>query len=191
MLRMMENGYRCLYLNSPAMVSGMRSSLASMGVNVASHVAQNKIILSSETVSANEDFNSEQMLQKLEDALDQALKDGYKGLWASGDMTWELGSEKNFEKLLEYEWKLEALFHKRKELNGVCQYHHDTLPNEVMRQGLLLHQTLYISDTLSRINPHHINASLSSEVKVANPLLDKMIAELCQSNVETKRILKP
>lgn len=187
----MENGYRCLYLNSPAMVSGMRSSLASMGVNVASHIAQNKIMLSSETVSANEDFNSEQMLQKLEDALDQALKDGYKGLWASGDMTWELGSEKNFEKLLEYEWKLEALFHKRKELNGVCQYHHDTLPNEVMRQGLLLHQTLYISDTLSRINPHHINASLSSEVQVANPVLDKMIAELCQSNVETKRILKP
>ncbi len=35
------------------------------------------------------------MLHKLEDALDQALSDGYKGLWATGDMTWEFGSEKN------------------------------------------------------------------------------------------------
>jgi hypothetical protein len=31
------------------------------------------------------------MMAKLEDAVTQALADGYKGLWATGDMGWEFG----------------------------------------------------------------------------------------------------
>ena len=85
------------------------------------------------------------MLQKLEDELDKALKEGYKGLWASGDMSWELGPEKNFEKLLEYEWKLEELFKRRKELHGICQYHYDTLSQQAVRRGLLMHSTVFIN----------------------------------------------
>jgi len=187
MLQMMNDGYRCVYMNSASMVAGMRSCLASMGVEVASLIAQKHLVLSSDPVSEDEDFDIAQMLQKLEDMLDQALKDGYKGLWASGDMTWELGSEKNFEKLLEYETKLEALFQKRKELHGICQYHYDTLPREVLRHGLLMHRAVYINETLSRLNPHYISSGIPSESTVANPLLDKMIVELCQSNYETSR----
>ena len=188
MHQMMMNGCRCLYMNSPAMVAGVRSSLAAIGVDVALEIAQSRLVVSSEpVVLEGDDFNIEQMLQKLEDALDEALKDGFKGLWASGDMTWELGSEKNFDKLLEYEWKLEALFKKRKELYGICQYHYDTLPQQAVRDGLLMHRTLFINETLSRLNPHYINSTLPSENGAASPILDKMIAELCQSNSETKR----
>ena len=186
-LQMMNDGYRCLYLNSPSMVAGMRSCLASLGVDVASLIAENSLVLSSEPVSENDDFDITLMLNKLEGALDQALKDGYKGLWASGDMTWELGSEKNFEKLVEYESKLEALFQKRKELQGICQYHCDTLPREVLRRGLLMHRTVFINETLSRLNPYHINSAMLSDNSAANPLLDHMITELCQSNYETNR----
>ena len=32
--------------------------------------------------------------------VNQALIDGYDGRWATGDMTWELGNEKNFGKLM-------------------------------------------------------------------------------------------
>jgi len=187
MLRMMGNGYRCLYMNSVAMVEAMKSCLISMGVDVAFHLAEAHLLLSSEAVSTGEDFDIDRMLQKLEAELDQALKDGYKGLWASGDMTWELGSYKNFDKLVEYEWKLEALFQNRKELHGICQYHQDTLPVEAMRTGLLSHRTVFINDTLSRVNPHYINSALSSGNAAVNALLDKMIAELCRSNSEMPR----
>lgn len=187
MHRMMASGYRCLYMNSPQMVAGVRSSLAAMGVDVALEIAETRLVVSSEPVLEGDDFNVEQMLQKLEDALDQALKDGFKGLWASGDMTWEFGPEKNFEKLLEYEWKLEALFKKRKELHGICQYHCDTLPRQAVRDGLLAHHTVFINETLSRLNPHYINSKLPSEKMAATLVLDKMIAELCQSNSETRR----
>lgn len=187
MLQMMQEGYRCLYLNSPSMVAGMRSCLASMGVDVALLITKKRLVLSSEPVSANGDFDIAHMLLKLENALNQALNDGCKGLWASGDMTWEFGPERNFKKLLEYESKLEALFQKRKELHGICQYHCDTLPQEVLRQGLLTHRTVFINETLSRLNPHFISSRVLSESMDANHLLDEMIAELCQSSYETSR----
>jgi hypothetical protein len=185
MCSMMEEGFRCLYLNSAPMIAGIRSSLASMGVDVPIAIAEGRLVLSSEPVAVNDNFNIDDMLQKLENAVDEALKDGYKGLWASGDMTWELGSQKNFEKVMEYEWKLEELFQKRKELRGICQYHHDTLPRDTVATALVTHKMVFINETLSRLNPHYCDPKLSPDIK--DRLLDKTIAALCESNSEINR----
>jgi hypothetical protein len=161
--RKLNEGDRCLYLNSRPMVSGLRSCLAAIGTDVVSDVAKARLVLSSEdAVTADGVFDADLMLAKLEDALDQALSDGYEGLWATGDMTWEFGSEKNFAKLMEYEYGLEELMQKRPELSGVCQYHQDTLPREVTRQALLTHRMLFINDTLSRVNPSYVPSGLST-----------------------------
>src|SRR6478752_4939357 len=95
----LNEGYRCLYLNSAPMVAGMRSTLAAMGMDVTYEIAKARLVLSSEPVSSGNEFDCEMMLGKLEDFLDQALNDGYKGLWATGDMTWEFGPSKDFSKL--------------------------------------------------------------------------------------------
>jgi hypothetical protein len=174
----LDDGYRCLYLNSAPMVAGLRSTLAAGGIDVASETAKSRLILSSEPVSVGE-FNSEAMLEKLEQALDHAIRDGYKGLWASGDMTWEFGARKDFSKLLEYELALEKLFRERKELCGICQYHQDTLPRDAMRQSLLVHPGIVISDTLSRINPHYLTFSWPAERDTTDKL-DEVIATLCR-----------
>jgi hypothetical protein len=105
------------------------------------------------------------MLALLDNAIDEALRDGFSGLWATGDMTWEFGNEKNFVKLLEYERGLEELFEKHVSLSGVCQYHTDTLPIGVVEQGLHIHRGVFVNETLSRINPHF----LSHEALAARP----------------------
>lgn len=179
--RKLNEGYRCLYLNSPPMVAGMRSYLSAKGIDVANEIAKGRLILSSEpTTLADGGFDVALMLNKLEETLDQALKDGCKGLWATGDMTWEFGSEKNLEKLAEYEWRLEELIRKREGLCGICQYHQDTLPREAARRGLLTHRTIFINETLSRINPHYVSSKLLSGLLANSGELDQTITELCQ-----------
>ena len=80
---------RCLYLNSSPMVAGIRSYLSAAGVDVAHEVAKASLVLSSDTQQrATGSFNIDRMMDLLEDALHQALNDGYDGLWASGDMSW-------------------------------------------------------------------------------------------------------
>jgi hypothetical protein len=174
--RKLKEGYRCLYLNSAPMVAGMCSTLAAIGVDVESELSKTSIILSSDT---GEEFNGDVMLAKLEDSLNQAMKDGFKGLWASGDMTFEFGPRKDFSKLLEYELKLEELFHRRKELCGVCQYHLDTLPMNAMRQSLLVHSNIVINETLTIINPHYMKSSWPTDLSTSNKL-DEMITNICK-----------
>jgi hypothetical protein len=96
------------------------------------------------------------MIDTLEGAVNQAIVDGYKGLWATGDMSWEFGHQRDFSKLLDYERELENLFSKYPALGGICQYHVDTLPREAVEQGLMAHQALFINDTLSRLNPDYV-----------------------------------
>src|ERR1700734_407877 len=93
----LEANYRCLYLNSPPMVAGIRSYLAADGLDVVQEVKNGSLVLSSDSGHLVDGvFDPARMLAMLADAVNDALAHGYAGLWATGDMTWELGSEKNF-----------------------------------------------------------------------------------------------
>lgn len=152
----LKANHRCLYLNSPPMVAGMRSHLAALGLEPREHIERGALILSSDhghLVDGKFDVN--RMLQLLEDAVKQALREGYDGLWAAGDMTWEFGNESNFTKLLEYERKLERFMQRTPALSGVCLYHCDTLPPHVIRTAWATHTSVYVNATLSRLNSRY------------------------------------
>jgi hypothetical protein len=185
-LRLDEN-FRCLYLNSPTMVAGIRSYLYVTGVDVGYEEAKGSLILSSDQSHIKKGhFDADLVLQMLEDSMNQALSDGYQGLWATGDMTWEMGPDRNLEKLLDYEWQLEKLFQKHSTLSGICQYHADTLSREIVCNGLLHHPALFINDTLARINPHYIpaDAPRKPEPAALTPELRHTIHNLCALQIE-------
>ena len=180
--RKLNENFRCLYLNSPVMVAGIRCYLAAAGVDVTQELEKTNLVLSSEQSHlVKGHFDVGQMMHALEEALGQALRDGYAGLWATGDMTWELGPEGDFSKLLEYEWRLEEFFRTHPALGGICQYHADTLPREVLRQGLLTHPSIFENETLSRINPHYLRSDLYSDEAITNPHLSPTINHLCKT----------
>ena len=139
------------------MVAGMRSYMYAGGVEVAREVGKGSLVLSSDQGHLVDGlFDVDLMLRSLEEAVEQASRDGYLGLWVTGDMTWEFGSSKEMAKLLDYEWKLEELFQRQPTLCGICQYHVETLPSEAVRQGLISHPSIFINETLSRINPNYV-----------------------------------
>lgn len=147
---------RCLYLNSPAMVAQMRAALIAAGLNPAMEIKKGSLLLASDQNHLVEGrFNVDKMMDMLNTALQQALADGYAGLWATGDMAWEFGSEKNFAKLFEYEQRLEIFMKQNPELSGVCQYHRDNIPLEALETAIRVHPAIYVNDTLSRINPDY------------------------------------
>jgi hypothetical protein len=125
-------------------------------------------------------FDVDGMIDNLANALRQALSDGYAGLWASGDMTWEMGPDKDFSRLLEYEQRLEEFFQAHPEMSGLCQYHASTLPSEALRHGLLGHRSLFINDTLSLLNPHY-QAAASAAAVLPHPALDSIVMRLCHA----------
>jgi hypothetical protein len=175
----LDENFRCLYLNSPTMVAGMRSYLAALDVDVTAAAQQGRLVLSSETaVSADGAFDAAVMIARLDAAVTQAVEEGYAGLFATGDLTWEFGPRHDFSALLQYEWELERLFRKHPVLCGVCQYHADTLPRDALRQGLVSHPKLFINETLSVINKFHAGNAQDAALAAQNPQLDAELAKL-------------
>jgi MEDS: MEthanogen/methylotroph, DcmR Sensory domain len=152
----LKTNHRCLFLHNAAMVAGMRSYLFAAGVDVNHELSRGALILSSDQRHLVDGrFDVDSMLALLARAVDQALQDGYAGLWATGDMTWEFGPCRNFDKLVEYEQGLEGLFHSYPALAGICQYQEDTLPQQVIQDARNLHQYVYVNETLSKIKAHY------------------------------------
>ncbi|HKU51372.1 MAG TPA: MEDS domain-containing protein, partial [Nitrospira sp.] len=127
----------------------------------------------------NGGFDIDRMLGSLNDAVSLAVAEGYQGLWATGDMSWEFGPKRDFSKLLEYEWGLEELFEKQQALSGICQYHTDTLPRAMVRQGLLTHRGIFINETLSRLNSHYVRRESFTTPLQAPADIDNTIDRLC------------
>jgi len=100
------------------------------------------------------------------------------GLWATGDMTWELGSRKNFEKLMEYEVGLEEMFRSHPALSGVCQYHQETLPEQALPVALSTHPAVYINETLTRMNPFYSSAGSALAAESSIPGLKLRLDQL-------------
>ena len=158
--RRLEDNYRCLYLNSPTMVEGIRAYLTSSGLNVSEAVVEGRLILSSGLDHLiDESFDPQHMLSLLKAAHDNALKDGFAGLFATGDMAWEFGATADYSKLEAYERSLELFIQAHPTMCGVCQYHADILPGEALQSGLAMHPGIYENETLSRINPRYVPAA--------------------------------
>jgi hypothetical protein len=171
--------YRCLYLNSPPMVDAMRDALAAVGVDVAGEEKKTGLVLSSDQGHLLQGhFSIDRMMDLLADALAQALLNGFQGLWATGDMTWQFGPRGDEDKLLDYEWRLEEFFRHNPGLCGVCQYHIDTLPPTIVREGLISHPALFINETLLRVNAHYVSPEVFSPATLQDPALDNAINEL-------------
>lgn len=70
----LQEDSRCLYLNSPPMVTGLRSYLFAQGVDVPKEIDKGSLVLSSATghlMSGR--FDTDRIFALLNDAMDQAL----------------------------------------------------------------------------------------------------------------------
>ena len=155
----LKRRHRCIYLNSAPMVAGMGSYLAAAGVDVDQEVRESNLILSSERPHlANDRFDVDGMLESLRSELERALREGYAGLWATGDMTWEMGPDQDVAKLAEYERRLDEFLRTHPQMGGICQYHANTLQKEVVDQAMRVHPAFFINETLSILNPQFSQA---------------------------------
>ena len=159
----LRNNWRCLYLGSPEMVRMVDSALAAEGIDAASELEKGALVLSSERSHlADGSFEPGLIIDMLCALIDRAVQDGFNGLCATGDMKWELGKNKNFDRLLEYEARLEQIF-REKPLRGICQYHRDLVPTQAVHQALVTHQTTYIDGMLNRDNLFYVPPELLLE----------------------------
>jgi hypothetical protein len=73
----------------------------------------------------------------------------------------------------------------RPEIGGICQYHANTLPRTVLREGLLTHRGIFLNETLTQINPHYLPPESFSLQAFRCAEIDSALDLLCSSSHAT------
>jgi hypothetical protein len=155
----LDHDHRCMYFNSPEMVASLRWQMETLEVDVQRELESGRLVLTSERSHLrNGLFDMDIMFRLLEEAFHGAMKDGYAGLWTSGDIGWEFGSGQDLSKLREYELKLDDFFAVHPEYGGVCQYHGPSLPSLAIQDAFHTHPTLFVTESLSMSNSRYRNS---------------------------------
>ncbi|MGC4095695.1 MAG: MEDS domain-containing protein [Nitrospira sp.] len=158
----LERNERCVYVGDDDSIGQIRSGLKGAGVSLESELQKKRLILSSgHDYLESGRFDTDKMLSFLQQSYDSALKDGFAALRATGDVSWEVGPEKDFSNIVYYETLLDVFFLGKK-MVGMCQYPKHKCPPEVI-SGILTSHKIAALDQVICSNFHYVPAEVLFE----------------------------
>ena len=128
-------------------------------VRAASACGALSIITRNDAYLKNGDFDPDWMIDFLGQAVDDAKRDGFSAVRASGEMTWALGPVgEAHDRLEEYECKLNAFFPTH-DMGGICQYNRRRFRAKTLMHVIHTHPRVVFRGRVCE-NPYYIPASI-------------------------------
>jgi hypothetical protein len=145
----------CLYVaESDSALDRFRLQLAACGMDAFTAERSGALLLltSGHAHLADGRFDPERMLRMLNDAVEQALNDGFAGLRTCGDMSWLLADAPGTDQVTEYEAVLNQFFRNVRGL-GMCQYDRLRLPDGLLDKACFRAHATVVAGGTHRNNP--------------------------------------
>ena len=150
----LKNGEKCIYIadeNTKDEIIQAFKEVTDIDKYLKS--GQLELLTKSEAYLKDGYFDPDRMIELLKQVQEKALKDGYKGLRVTGEMTWILTTWPGVERIIEYEAKLNYFFPESM-CTALCQYNENKFKPEILLEVIHTHPFLIIYDTLYE-NPHY------------------------------------
>ena len=163
---------RCLYVCCEHPVDQFRDALRAGGIDVDREERRGALVIVTKQEGHLKTgcFDPDEMIELLATFVAEALRDGYQGLCAAGDMAWVLDHAPGTERLAEYEARLNH-FCESTHVTALCLYNLKTLSPQMLEDCLATHRLVH----LKRVD---------GPVLVENPFYDR-------SNSGTNRATDP
>ena len=154
----LKHNERCVYVIGENTKEDICRLLNESGIRSNSYIQSGQLVfLNKEDTYLREGFFAPQrMLDLVENAHYEALRDGHYGLRGTGEMSWVLEELPGSDKLIDYESKINQIF-PRKKMAVICQYDETKFPENVLLEVLHTHPKVIIYGTVYE-NPHYISA---------------------------------
>lgn len=152
----LERGEHCLYVCCEHTPKQFRAALRKGGIDVNAEEARGALLIMTKHDGhlKGGSFDPDKMISLLERVVQEALDAGFSGLAAAGDMSWLLDCPPGFERLCEYEARLNDFYRTHRAL-GLCQYNRTTMPHEILDHCIGTHRYVRIDGPLLLENPFY------------------------------------
>ncbi|HLY29430.1 MAG TPA: MEDS domain-containing protein [Ktedonobacterales bacterium] len=151
---------KCLFAGSPATVREMEDALRKSGVDVAEMLASGQLIFITDRDSllVGKRFDPYHLLSTHQTFIAQALREGWKAVRISMDMTWLTHEIASPEQILKYEAASDAVFtFQNAPIIALMHYDYSKLPGALVVEMLKLHPIAVVGKFIKR-NPYYLNS---------------------------------
>ncbi len=149
---------KCVYIADDNTVEKVISEMKAADPDLFGKSLDNEslsVLTKRETYVKDGYFAPEKMIALLAENTDSALKAGFAGLRATGEMTWMFAGDPGSEKMMEYEAKLNDFLPAHQAL-AVCQYSRTKFSNEQLISVFQTHpKVIYRSEII--VNPLYLS----------------------------------
>lgn len=176
---------RCLCVADGQALPQIASALEDAGLRVERERARTRLLLQQPGHAhlRGGRFDAEEMLKLLDDAVEQALDDGFTGLRAAGDMSWILQGAFGTERVFEYEAMMNQFYPSARAV-GLCLYDRRLFDTSVLERALHTHPLVGANGKVfqnSRFDRENQLRSLSFDPASFDLALDAMSRGDCDS----------
>jgi hypothetical protein len=182
----LERGEKAVFIYDDNSAETVIAAMEGHGIDVgaATSTGALSIITKSHAYLKNGDFDPDWMIDFLGQAVDDAKKEGFPAVRASGEMTWALGpTGEAHGRLIEYECKLNSLF-PNYDISGICQYNRHRFSAHTLMHVIHTHpQVVFRGEVFE--NPYYIPAEILRGESVDK---GEAVLRLLESMAENSRL---
>jgi len=155
-----RNGERCFYGASPQIISNVRKALSAEGINVDGAAEKGQLVLldKKEPLLKDGKFDAAYLVELYRNDVDQAIKDGWKHVRATAEMSWLIEGEDGRDNILYYEALSTRLFNNTDKVHAICQYNTARMSGAEIIELLKIHPWALIDNRIGK-NPFWIDPS--------------------------------
>jgi hypothetical protein len=151
---------KCMFAGAPASIQEVEQSLAKGGVDVGAAQEAGQLVFISErdALLVNNRFDPYHLLSTHQTFIAQALREGWKAVRISMDMTWLTHEVATSEQVLKYEAASDAVFtFQNAPIIALMHYDYSKLPGQLVVEMLKLHPIAVVGKFIKR-NPYYLNS---------------------------------
>jgi PAS domain S-box-containing protein len=147
----LERGEQCLYIADESTVDAVFDAMRAHGIDVDVHIRSGalSVVTKREAYLKDGYFDPDGMIRLLTETVGSAKAAGFKGLRATGEMTWALGTERGVDRLIEYETKLNYFF-PQNDAVAICQYNRGRFPAKTILDIIRTHPLVIYGGLICR-----------------------------------------
>ena len=162
--KLLESGLtmqeKCLFAGSEASVQELTDMLRKAGIDVAAVIQSGQMVFIADrdALLVSKRFDPYHLLSTHQTFIAQALREGWKAVRISMDMTWLTGEIASAEQILKYEAASDAVFtFQNAPIIALMHYDYSKLPGLLVVELLKLHPIAVVGKFIKR-NPYYLNS---------------------------------
>jgi HD-GYP domain-containing protein (c-di-GMP phosphodiesterase class II) len=163
--RVMRNE-KCIYIAGDNDRELLIEHLASIiDIEDALSTGQVSILSQSDAYSKDRHFNPDSMILLIKELSLQAIEQGYKAFAITGEISWVLNYESGFEKIMEYEYKLNSEIFGKYPVSAICRYNLNKFSSEMIKNIIDVHPIIIWEGQIHH-NPFYFDVVDVNEVDI-------------------------